>query len=241
MPKRFYDDYSDMYLKNSSLQGRKQHMSGRRHINNKIEYWQMLIREKGLTPPIYPPPPGMVLPMPKLAAAANPTAPALAKLGGVPGMAGMMGGLPLGMPTMPKALLFHALKGTLQFGLLRNGYAEDVRSRREVPLSATLCPQGDMALSAPRLEQLSTMAGKGSLPEFLLHKNWQVYADVKGKPLKNENTFGYSAITVKSGMIMALGFLQTYNNAVLERATLEQATFQEVGLGFRVQFTRFRV
>ena len=65
--------------------------------------------------------------------------------------------------------------------------------------------------------------------------------DVKGKPLKNENTFGYSAITVKSGMIMALGFLQTYNNAVLERATLEQATFQEVGLGFRVQFTRFRV
>eukprot|EP00439_Symbiodinium_sp_Y106_P015532 s1067_g2.t1 len=109
MPKRFYDDYSDMYLKNSSLQGRKQHMSGRRHINNKIEYWQMLIREKGLTPPIYPPPPGMVLPMPKLAAA-NPTAPALAKLGGVPGMAGMMGGLPgmagmmpgLGLPgTMP--------------------------------------------------------------------------------------------------------------------------------------------
>ncbi|CAE7429712.1 unnamed protein product [Symbiodinium necroappetens] len=140
MPKRFYDDYSDMYLKNSSLQGRKQHMSGRRHINNKIEYWQMLIREKGLTPPIYPPPPGMVLPMPKLAAAANPTAPALAKLGG----------------------------------------------------------------------------------------------DVKGKPFFNENTFGYSAITVKSGMIMALGFLQTYNNAVLERATLEPATFQEVGLGFRV-------
>ena len=85
------DDYSDMYLKNSSLQGRKQHMSGRRHINNKIEYWQMLIREKGLTPPIYPPPPGMVLPMPKLAAAANPTAPALAKLGGVPGDGGYDG------------------------------------------------------------------------------------------------------------------------------------------------------
>ena len=72
MPKRFYDDYSDMYLKNSSLAGRKQHMSGRRHINNKIEYWQMLIREKGLTPPIYPPPPGMVLPMPRMAA--NPPA-----------------------------------------------------------------------------------------------------------------------------------------------------------------------
>ena len=34
-------------------------------------------------------------------------------------------------------------------------------------------------------------------------------------------------------MIMALGFLQTYNNAVMERATLEQATIQEMGLGFR--------
>ena len=55
MPKRYYDDYSDMYLKNNSQTARKQHMSGRRHINNKVEYWQRLIREKGLTPPIYPP------------------------------------------------------------------------------------------------------------------------------------------------------------------------------------------
>ena len=103
MPKRYYDDYSDMYLKNNSTTARKQHMSGRRHINNKVEYWQRLIREKGLTPPIYPPPPGMVLPMPKLAAAQTP----LAKLAAVPGMGlpglglpGMMPGLGL-PPTLP--------------------------------------------------------------------------------------------------------------------------------------------
>ncbi|CAE7423745.1 unnamed protein product, partial [Symbiodinium pilosum] len=118
MPKRFYDDYSDMYLKNSSLAGRKQHMSGRRHINNKIEYWQMLIREKGLTPPIYPPPPGMVLPMPRMAANPPVGGPAgLPKLGALPGMPGLPGMLPglglsglmpglpgnLGLPGMPKA------------------------------------------------------------------------------------------------------------------------------------------
>lgn len=109
MPKRYYDDYSDMYLKNNSQTARKQHMSGRRHINNKVEYWQRLIREKGLTPPIYPPPPGMVLPMPKLAAS-NPAptvTPGLAKFG-MPGMAlplpglaalpGLMPGLKVGVP-----------------------------------------------------------------------------------------------------------------------------------------------
>lgn len=99
MPKRFYDDYSDMYLKNSSQTGRKSHMSGRRHINNKIEYWQMLIREKGLTPPIYPPPPGMMLPMPKLPTANAP----LAKLGPLPGLAaGLLPGLlPAKIPQLP--------------------------------------------------------------------------------------------------------------------------------------------
>ena len=59
----------------------------------RIEYYQMLIREKGLTPPIYPPPPGMVLPMPKLPAATAPK-PAAATLPGL--------GLPGMLPTMPK-------------------------------------------------------------------------------------------------------------------------------------------
>merc|ERR1712107_326138 len=74
MPK-FYCEYCDLYLTHSGVAGRRQHLTGRRHINNKIEYYQTLIREKGLTPPIYPPPPGMVLPMPKLPAAAKPAMP----------------------------------------------------------------------------------------------------------------------------------------------------------------------
>eukprot|EP00913_Durusdinium_trenchii_P003058 g2827.t1 len=89
---RFYCEYCDMFLTHSGLTGRRQHLTGRRHINNKIEYYQMLIREKGLTPPIYPPPPGMVLPMPKLPATAAPK-PAAA----LPGL-----GLPGMLPTMPK-------------------------------------------------------------------------------------------------------------------------------------------
>eukprot|EP00438_Fugacium_kawagutii_P011343 Skav220223 [mRNA] locus=scaffold749:125677:126063:- [translate_table: standard] len=100
MPKRFYDDYSDMYLKNNSTTARKQHMSGRRHINNKVEYWQRLIREKGLTPPIYPPPPGMVLPMPKLPAA-NPSVAKLAAVPGMAGLPGLPGGLPGALPGLP--------------------------------------------------------------------------------------------------------------------------------------------
>merc|ERR1712066_752173 len=84
MPK-FYCEYCDLFLTHSGLNGRRQHLTGRRHINNKIEYYQMLIREKGLTPPIYPPPPGMVLPMPKLPGAG--AAPAgLPKLPGLPGL-----------------------------------------------------------------------------------------------------------------------------------------------------------
>ena len=120
----------------------------------------------------------------------------------------------------------------------------------------------DMSLSAPTLEQLSTMTGdaltafpkqvglrvtnalckgKDGLAQFL-HSHWQVYADramevttiralsefAKGKIFFVENTFGFSAITVKSGMIMSLGFLNAYNNAVMERAVLEQATMQEM-------------
>eukprot|EP00931_Biecheleriopsis_adriatica_P000804 TRINITY_DN10093_c0_g1_i1.p1 TRINITY_DN10093_c0_g1~~TRINITY_DN10093_c0_g1_i1.p1 ORF type:complete len:130 (-),score=30.52 TRINITY_DN10093_c0_g1_i1:56-445(-) len=110
MPK-FYCEYCDMFLTHSGLTGRRQHLTGRRHINNKIEYYQMLIRDKGLTPPIYPPPPGMVLPMPKLPAAAKPALPAgaagglpaMPKLPGAIGMPGMgLPALPGMMPGMPK-------------------------------------------------------------------------------------------------------------------------------------------
>mmetsp|Transcript_7335 Transcript_7335/g.13301 ORF Transcript_7335/g.13301 Transcript_7335/m.13301 type:complete len:119 (-) Transcript_7335:79-435(-) len=93
MPK-FYCEYCDMFLTHSGLTGRRQHLTGRRHINNKIEYYQMLIREKGLTPPIYPPPPGMVLPMPKMPTAAAPK----------PAIGGMLPGMLPGMPKLPGAL-----------------------------------------------------------------------------------------------------------------------------------------
>mmetsp|Transcript_128900 Transcript_128900/g.223560 ORF Transcript_128900/g.223560 Transcript_128900/m.223560 type:complete len:141 (+) Transcript_128900:91-513(+) len=110
MPK-FYCEYCDLYLTHSGLSGRRQHLTGRRHINNKIEYYQMLIREKGLTPPIYPPPPGMVLPMPKLPSAPGlpglPGGAGLPKLPGMPGLPGLPGGglpkLP-GMPGLPGGL-----------------------------------------------------------------------------------------------------------------------------------------
>mmetsp|Transcript_51454 Transcript_51454/g.95194 ORF Transcript_51454/g.95194 Transcript_51454/m.95194 type:complete len:128 (+) Transcript_51454:91-474(+) len=112
MPK-FYCEYCDLYLTHSGKAGRYQHLTGRRHINNKIEYYQALIREKGLTPPIYPPPPGMVLPMPKLpgagaapAAPTLPTIPGLPKLGGLPGL----GSLP-GLPALPGAPALPALPG----------------------------------------------------------------------------------------------------------------------------------
>merc|ERR1711948_73650 len=90
-------EYCDLFLTHSGLNGRRQHLTGRRHINNKIEYYQMLIREKGLTPPIYPPPPGMVLPMPKL-----PGVGGLPVLGGLGGLAGLPK-LP-GAPALPGGL-----------------------------------------------------------------------------------------------------------------------------------------
>mmetsp|Transcript_41576 Transcript_41576/g.93816 ORF Transcript_41576/g.93816 Transcript_41576/m.93816 type:complete len:143 (-) Transcript_41576:93-521(-) len=92
MPK-FYCEYCDLFLTHSGVSGRRQHLTGRRHINNKIEYYQTLIKEKGLTPPIYPPPPGMCLPAPAI----KPGVP------GLPGLAGMaLPGLPRpGLPGLP--------------------------------------------------------------------------------------------------------------------------------------------
>ena len=45
MPK-FYCDYCGVYLAHSSPSGRKQHMQGRKHINNKIEYYSQLLLEQ---------------------------------------------------------------------------------------------------------------------------------------------------------------------------------------------------
>mmetsp|Transcript_7771 Transcript_7771/g.17050 ORF Transcript_7771/g.17050 Transcript_7771/m.17050 type:complete len:136 (-) Transcript_7771:94-501(-) len=114
MPK-FYCEYCDLYLTHSGKAGRYQHLTGRRHINNKIEYYQALIREKGLTPPIYPPPPGMVLPMPKLPGAGAPAAtpglpaiPNLPKLGGLGTLPGLAAG---GLPALPGGAALPSLPG----------------------------------------------------------------------------------------------------------------------------------
>ena len=46
MPK-FYCDYCDIYLAHSSIGGRRQHCIGRKHIQNKIDYYQKVVREQG--------------------------------------------------------------------------------------------------------------------------------------------------------------------------------------------------
>ncbi|CDU20618.1 hypothetical protein YYC_01412 [Plasmodium yoelii 17X] len=49
MPK-YYCEYCDIYLTHSSPVGRRQHNQGRKHISAKIEYFQNLLREEGITP-----------------------------------------------------------------------------------------------------------------------------------------------------------------------------------------------
>ncbi|KJP85482.1 hypothetical protein AK88_04878 [Plasmodium fragile] len=49
MPK-YYCEYCDIYLTHSSPVGRRQHSQGRKHINAKIEYFENLLREEGITP-----------------------------------------------------------------------------------------------------------------------------------------------------------------------------------------------
>ena len=49
MPK-FYCDYCDIALAHSSMTGRRQHNAGRKHIQNKIDYFQKIMRDQGLAP-----------------------------------------------------------------------------------------------------------------------------------------------------------------------------------------------
>lgn len=51
MPK-FYCDYCDIYLTHSSTNGRKQHNLGRKHINNKIDYYKNVIKSPGFSAPL---------------------------------------------------------------------------------------------------------------------------------------------------------------------------------------------
>ena len=41
---RFYCEYCDVYLKCASMNTRKEHQTGRRHLNNKIAYYQAKIQ-----------------------------------------------------------------------------------------------------------------------------------------------------------------------------------------------------
>lgn len=52
MPK-YYCEYCDIYLTHSSPGGRRQHNAGRKHINNKIDYFMSLIRDPKFQPPQY--------------------------------------------------------------------------------------------------------------------------------------------------------------------------------------------
>ena len=54
---KFFCPYCETHLIHSSVTARKQHNAGRKHINAKIEYWQALIKEQGIGPPVYLPDP----------------------------------------------------------------------------------------------------------------------------------------------------------------------------------------
>jgi hypothetical protein len=45
MPKKYFCEYCGIYLTHSSPGGRKQHALGRKHINNKIEYYSQFLYE----------------------------------------------------------------------------------------------------------------------------------------------------------------------------------------------------
>lgn len=82
MPK-YYCEYCDIYLTHSSPAGRRQHNKGRKHLNNKIEYYQNLIRDPTFVPPPHIDP----------NAASRPFVPGVPSMGpgmGVGGLGGMM-------------------------------------------------------------------------------------------------------------------------------------------------------
>ncbi|CAD7925877.1 unnamed protein product [Amoebophrya sp. A25] len=74
---RFYCEYCDVYLKCASQGCRKEHNFGRKHINNKIDHYTALIREKQLAPPIHQPPMWLVKRIRKNMASAPGASPAL--------------------------------------------------------------------------------------------------------------------------------------------------------------------
>lgn len=45
MPKKYYCEYCDVFLKNSSRVTRFEHNNGRTHLANKIAYYQKVIAE----------------------------------------------------------------------------------------------------------------------------------------------------------------------------------------------------
>ena len=58
----FFCEYCGIYLKHSSPFGRKQHAKGRKHIQNKIEYYKQFLIEfsqQGPSGPAMAGPPGM--------------------------------------------------------------------------------------------------------------------------------------------------------------------------------------
>jgi hypothetical protein len=56
---RYYCEYCDISLTHSSVPGRKQHHSGRKHIMNVIEYWSQFQSALPSTPRLTPPVPGL--------------------------------------------------------------------------------------------------------------------------------------------------------------------------------------
>jgi hypothetical protein len=45
MPKKYFCEYCGIYLTNSSPRTRKEHSRGRKHVNNKIEYYSQFLYE----------------------------------------------------------------------------------------------------------------------------------------------------------------------------------------------------
>ena len=53
---KYYCEYCDVHLNHSTTGSRRNHYEGRKHVVAKVEYWQNLMREMQLNPPVYKPP-----------------------------------------------------------------------------------------------------------------------------------------------------------------------------------------